>query len=268
MKNKMVLAGMFNLVLAFGVLVIGCDTGSTNLGPDTVNVMYATVSKDCDTYVLKGEINNRSVRVLTQDNTYEFRVIIPKNNNGGAGAAAFDTIETIIVTAISKEPVGGSGKEKWTLKRTDDQKIIYVTFENDAITNINGPGISGNAYTDDDPFIPIGDNNNSLDGAWFGIGLDGTPYNITIDGDTMTVIKPPKLGSGDPYNLFKFDFSYTETQMSGTNNQNWDFATGEYYLETVHPSSFTDAPYSLSSDKNTITVNMGDGDEEYARVLF
>jgi len=65
--------------------------------------------------------------------------------------------------------------------------------------------------------------------------------------------------------------------MSGTDNETWVFEgdpsgkePGWYKASDIggSESSFTDAPYSLSDDKNTLTVNMGNGNEEFSRVKY
>ena len=262
----------FVLLAIVGVLFFACDNGSTgDDDPPPIDnpVLYATVSPDCDTYILETENSSRNVRVLTEGLVYNFTVIYTSKNGTPGDVAQFDPKITITVTAISKENLGQSGKEKWTLKRLDDEKIIYVTFENGAITNINGPGIQGNVYADNDAFIPFINKASSLDGAWFGYNSGGTISNTTIIDGMMYIISPDQPDVKD--RIIRSDITAENFILKATNSHYWD-SVSETWKLTASEQNF-ECPYELSVDGNNFTgfwstLDPSLPDLSFARVLI
>jgi hypothetical protein len=52
MKKKLFMAGMFGIVLAFGIAVVGCDNGSPNISGGQNSFMYTIKNKRSHTVYL------------------------------------------------------------------------------------------------------------------------------------------------------------------------------------------------------------------------
>jgi len=191
MKNNGKFFGVIVIFLIIGFLFSACDTGTSN--GQFANEKLNAIGPDCTTYTIDTRTENRSVRSVQQGGVYGFTIITPKQGSG------FDTVP-INVTVQNIEPLG-NGKEKVTLKRSDDNTTFTITFD----SNGEMIGIQGLNGCRDGILTPIDNNNNSLDGIWFGWNPHGSGNAVTIQGNEFRLIVS---GSGEnPTDLIqKSDF--------------------------------------------------------------
>jgi hypothetical protein len=129
---------------------------------------------------------------LVQGNTYEFTYIKP-NAQVNPGAIENFTTTTIEVTVKDIEPVGNSGKVRYTMERDDTSTEFFITLDNKGIYSIQG--FAGEPTPKEWYLNSIGKNDNGLDGAWAGLmGVSSgggptvlIPMNFLINGNLIIV---------------------------------------------------------------------------------
>ena len=191
MKNILKLFGIITLALVIGLSFITC--GDDGNAADTFSRM--AFSPNNDAYILS--INNSGKSLITRaleiGSVYDFTIVKP-NTQSTQGAANSFKSEIIKITVQNKETLGG-GKERFTVLRSDNNTTFRITFDNNGIYSIQGLQGAKEGFIN-----PIGNNNNSLDGAYAGFMLDNhgnmCAMNFLINGNQL--IMGNQIISNDP----------------------------------------------------------------------
>ena len=168
----------FILLAILGVLFFGCNNGSTgDTPPNGAGLNAKAFSPECVAYIIKDNSTSKSVmasisRSLVIDNVYEFTIVKPKSQTSIGAANGFDT-EVINVTVLNKTTLG-NGKERFEVRRSDNNTIFKITFDANGMYSIEGLSGAKEGFLN-----PIGENSNSLYGAYAGCIPDPIGFLIT-----------------------------------------------------------------------------------------
>lgn len=197
MKKRFCLGMLVIVAFAFGMIVIGCDNGSTPKNDDIIipSETLKAVGPGGWTYVLDIGSESRNIRSVQEGNNYTLTVRTPKKGNGNS----FDgvTEEEFIVKIETITPIGTNKKLLLIPYTYEGKEKFGNSFEITLDKNGTMHQINSLKGGQKGALVPISNNSEGIEGAWFMwfVETDDNPEKddellsnaIIIGEDSMTI---------------------------------------------------------------------------------